>query len=68
MVSEFLLAVSAFLAHQADGVELLKFAFGDADEGYGKPKAVSRRRKTVALWWSYLCARCIMGCIFVPEW
>ncbi len=26
MESEFLLAVSAFLAHQANGIELLKFA------------------------------------------
>ena len=33
MVGEFLLAVSAFLAHQANGIQLLELLFGDADDG-----------------------------------
>jgi hypothetical protein len=67
MKSEFVFAISAFFAHQGNGIELLKFSFGDADDWWGKPEAVRGRRKTVALWLSCLRGGCIMGCIFVPE-
>jgi len=43
MVGELLLTVSAFLAHQANGVELFDFALGETDRGQYRLKRVERQ-------------------------
>jgi hypothetical protein len=40
MVGEFLFAVSTFLAHQANGIELFDLALGETDRGQYRLKGV----------------------------
>ena len=42
MVGELLVADSAFLVHQANGIELFDFAFGETDRGQYGLKRVER--------------------------
>ncbi len=67
MKGELLLMILTLLPNKFDRIQLFKPALRDTDARCIETQTVGYRRKTVGRRFWRIGARCILGCILVPE-